>query len=136
MFLGTGAIVISRKHCTAITPRINFTFQWCDQLWLLITFFFSLALVCSLPADWDCNRQALLCCSVRFGLVGGKMRLLVASQGGGAYIFEVGPGPLDSASKEMACQELIASQKANEDAEEVPQQLRSNHQEVQQYALY
>ena len=58
------------------------------------------------------------------------MRLLVAGQSGGVYIFEVGPGPLDSASKGMPCQELIANQEGKEGAEEEPQPQLSNHREV------
>lgn len=58
------------------------------------------------------------------------MRLLVAGQSGGIYIFEVGPGPLDSASKGMPCQEVIASQEEKEGVEEVPQRLSLDHREV------
>ena len=76
------------------------------------------------------TRCGLLYCSVRFGLVGGKMRLLVAGQSGGIYIFEIGPGPLDSASKGTPCQEVIANQEEEEGVEEVRQRLLSNHREV------
>lgn len=58
------------------------------------------------------------------------MRLLVAGQSGGIYIFEVGPGPLDSASEGMPCQEVIASQEEKEGVEEVPQQVSLDHREV------
>ena len=46
------------------------------------------------------------------------MRLLVACQDGGIYIFEVGPGPLDSASKGMPCQEVVEGRE--EEAEGAP----------------
>lgn len=58
------------------------------------------------------------------------MRLLVAGQSGGIFIFEIGPGPLDSASKGMPCEEVIASQEEAERAEEAPQRLPSNHRKV------
>ncbi|KAL0047594.1 hypothetical protein WJX82_007383 [Trebouxia sp. C0006] len=44
--------------------------------------------------------------SVRFGLVGGRTRLLAACQNGCVYVFETGCGPLDSASKELPCHRL------------------------------
>ena len=39
-------------------------------------------------------------------MVGGKVRLLVACQNRHVYIFEVGPGPLDSAPAGLPCHSL------------------------------
>ena len=43
---------------------------------------------------------------MRFGVVGGRTRLLAACQNGCVYVFETGCGPLDSASKELPCHRL------------------------------
>ena len=50
--------------------------------------------------------QAFWVCSVRFGVVAGRLRLLVACQNGLVYVFEVGPGPLDSAPAGLPCHSL------------------------------
>ncbi|DBA91082.1 TPA: hypothetical protein ACH3X1_016047 [Trebouxia sp. C0004] len=56
--------------------------------------------------------------SVRFGMVGGRTRLLAACQNGCVYVFETGCGPLDSASKELPCHRL---QPAADDTRTDPQ---------------
>ncbi|KAA6424201.1 MAG: hypothetical protein FRX49_06160 [Trebouxia sp. A1-2] len=56
--------------------------------------------------------------SVRFGVVGGRTRLLAACQNGCVYVFETGCGPLDSASKELPCHRL---QHATDDTHTDPQ---------------
>ena len=64
----------------------------------------------------------LVCCSVRFGSVGGKTRLLVACQNKLVYVFEVGSGCVESASKEMPCQQIHAG--TQEEMEDNCQELR------------
>lgn len=58
----------------------------------------------------------LLCYSVRFGLVGGVMRLLIACQDSGIYIFETGQGPTGTASNDLPCQELFIGREEAEGA--------------------
>lgn len=45
-------------------------------------------------------------------MVGGVMRLLVACQDAGIYIFELGSGPLETPSKDMPCQDLFTGREA------------------------
>ena len=67
------------------------------------------------------------CCSVRFGLVAGKMRLLVACYDSGIYVFEIGPGSLEVPSQDMPCQDLFTGKEAEEE-EAVDESLLSAQQ--------
>ena len=69
---------------------------------------------------------SFVCRSVRFGTVGGKTRLLVACQNKSVYVFEVGSGCVDSASKDMPCQQVHAGTQEEEvDNQKEPRMWRS-----------
>lgn len=59
-------------------------------------------------------------CSVRFGLVGGQMRLLVAAQTGHVFVFDTQDVSAETSSQKLSCQRLHATAAAGHDPPCVP----------------
>ena len=66
-----------------------------------------------------CNSPHFVC-SVRFGIVGGQMRLLVAAQTGHVFVFDTEGISAETGCKSLTCQRLHMTAAAGNDPPSMP----------------